>query len=292
MVEREQPQMLLVSTAHRRATQLMLEHRKLALASLERGDGDLIVEWSAPSDAELDDVASWRLASPHWTEKRQRLIRKRLELAQSGEADPDPEEPDPVESFRAQWLNQWPLSSSPAFGEELLPPGMWDRLRGAGLVATDAVFVAVEDFYGKGAAVATAALLEDGRIDVGGWLRDDWDTAIRSDVEWLGSKFRIRQLLVGASMLNSVPVSTTPQPSPAGMRETRVGLALFRDLAARGILTHDHLTTDLDRAVAGARVREVQTGLTLPTTNNSHLVKAAVWAVNAAHAPVPTAAVY
>jgi hypothetical protein len=292
MVEREQPQMLLVSTAHRRATQLMLEHRKLALASLERGDSDLIVEWSAPATAELDDVGAWRLASPHWTLKRQRLIQKRLELAQSGEADQDPEEPDPIESFRAQWLNQWPLSSAPAFGEELLPPGMWDRLRDSGLVSSDTVFVAVEDYYGKGAAVATAARLDDGRIDVGGWLRDDWDTAIRSDVEWLGSKFQIRQLLVGASMLNSVPPSTVPQPLPAGTRETRVGLALFRDLAASGMLTHDHLTVDLDRAVAAARVREVQTGLTLPSTSNSHLVKAAVWAVNAAHAPAPVAGVH
>jgi hypothetical protein len=292
MVEREQPQMLLVSTAHRRATSLMLEHRKLALASLESGDGDLLVEWSAPSSAELDDTRSWRMASPYWTAKRQKLIQKRLELAQSGDADPDPEEPDPIESFRAQWLNQWPLSASPAFGEELLPPGMWDRLRDTGLAPTDAIFVAVEDYYGKGAAVATAALLPDGRIDVGGWLRDDWDTAIRGDVEWLGARFQIRELLVGASMLNSVPASTTPQPVPAGMRETRVGLALFRDLAARGTLTHDPFTTELDGAVANARVRESQTGLTLPTTLNSHLVKAAVWAVNAAHAPAPVAAVY
>ena len=48
MVERAQPQLLLVSTAHRLTTDLMLERRRVALAGLEDGDGDLLVEWSAP----------------------------------------------------------------------------------------------------------------------------------------------------------------------------------------------------------------------------------------------------
>ena len=37
MVERAQPQLLLVSTAHRLATALMLERRRVALAGLEDG---------------------------------------------------------------------------------------------------------------------------------------------------------------------------------------------------------------------------------------------------------------
>src|SRR5262245_54206921 len=46
MAEREQPQLLLVSTAHRMATSLMLGRRQAALAELETGDGDLLIEWS------------------------------------------------------------------------------------------------------------------------------------------------------------------------------------------------------------------------------------------------------
>ena len=108
MVERVQPQLWLVSTAHRLATELMLERRRVALAGLEEGDGDLLIEWSAPADAKLEDVDAWRLASPHWTPKRERLISKRLQAARLGEVDPAAEEPDPEQSFRSQWLNQWP----------------------------------------------------------------------------------------------------------------------------------------------------------------------------------------
>src|SRR5262245_47786932 len=45
MVARLQPQLLLVSTAHRLATSLMLERRRVALEELESGDGDLLIEW-------------------------------------------------------------------------------------------------------------------------------------------------------------------------------------------------------------------------------------------------------
>src|SRR5262249_48257373 len=44
MVERVAPQLLLISTAHRLATSLMLTRRKVALDELETGHGDLLVE--------------------------------------------------------------------------------------------------------------------------------------------------------------------------------------------------------------------------------------------------------
>src|SRR6185436_12526833 len=67
MVERVQPQLWLISTAHRAATPLMLRRRQVALDNLEVGDGDLLIEWSTPTAADLDDMAGWRQASPHWT---------------------------------------------------------------------------------------------------------------------------------------------------------------------------------------------------------------------------------
>ena len=184
MVERVQPQLLLISTAHRLATSLMLGRRQVALAGLEEGDGDLMIEWSAPRDAELDDLAAWRQASPHWTPRRERLIAKQLEALRTGELD-DPEEPDPEESFSSQWLNQWPTNQTEILGTEaLLPPGQWVGL--AEPVASEGpIWVAMEDDYGLGAAVACSTVLEDGRIEVDGWLCPDWDAAV-DDVRRLG----------------------------------------------------------------------------------------------------------
>jgi hypothetical protein len=281
MAEREQPQLLLVSTAHRAATSLMLGRRQAALAQLETGDGDLLIEWSAPAGAELDDIAAWRLASPHWTPNRQRLIEKRLEAMRAGEIE-DPEEPDPVESFKAQWLNQWPRKAAQTVGdtEALLPPGLWDELVEQ-VDGTGPVWVAVEDDYGRGAAVAAARRLDDGRLEVDGWLCPDWDSAI-ADARRLVDAGRVRQVLVGASLLDRVPAGL-PRIAPAGGRETRTGLALLRDLAVNGGLVHDDVTGELDEAVGLAKVKEAPTGLFLIARGPTHLVRALVWAVQAAH---------
>ena len=59
MVEREQAQLVLLSTAHRNATKLMLERRMVALAELESGEGDLLIEWSAPAGR-----ATWTTRPP------------------------------------------------------------------------------------------------------------------------------------------------------------------------------------------------------------------------------------
>ena len=68
LVETEQSQLLIVSTAHRLSTSLLLDRRAAALAQLrDPVDSDLIVEWSAPRAADIDDREAWRLASPHWS---------------------------------------------------------------------------------------------------------------------------------------------------------------------------------------------------------------------------------
>jgi len=290
MAEREQPQLWLVSTAHRLATSLMLQRRQVALAGLEVGDGDLLIEWSAPQGAELDDVKAWRLASPHWSTQRQRLIGKRLEAMRAGETE-DPEEPDPVESFRAQWLNQWPRRAAMTVGdtEALLPAGLWAELAEEVESELAPMWVAVEDDHGRGAAVAACCRLEDGRLEVGGWLRDDWDTAM-ADAQWLAGSRKVRQLLVGASLLDRVPAGM-PRVTPAGARETRTGLPLLRDLAASGQVLHAETTGKLDEAVALAKVKETATGLILVARGPTHLVRALVWALQAAHRPAKIPAI-
>ena len=212
LVERAQTQTLLISTAHRLAEGLMVNARRQALEQLEDGDGALLIEWSAPAGAALDDVRTWRQASPHWTPKRERLIGQQHQAAQTGELR-DPDEPDPLESFKAQWLNQWPTKRFS--GDQLLPTGRWGQLVEAGLPEYGPLWVAVEDAHGHGAAVAAAARTVDGRIEVDGWTFDDWDHAI----DWalrLGEHRKIRQLLVGASMLSRVAPGTAPSPVPAG----------------------------------------------------------------------------
>jgi hypothetical protein len=291
MVERVQPQLWLVSTAHREATALMLARRKAALERLESGDGDLLIEWSTPKTCALDDVDGWRQASPHWTPQRERLIRRQLDAVQAGEAEVYEDETDPVEAFQAQWLNRWPDRTVPTgVGELLLPAGLWAHLEQPGLRGDGPLYVAVEDHFGNGAAIAVAAELGDGRLEVDGWLCADWDSAML-DVQRLSVLREVRALLVGASLLGRVPESMAPGPQPAGGGETRLGLPLLRDLAAGGALAHDN-TGELDQAVTAALVKELSTGLQLVPGGSTHLVKALCWAVNAAHVPEPVPVIF
>jgi hypothetical protein len=290
LVAATQPQILLISTAHRLATSLMMGRRLAALKKLETGEGSLLIEWSAPRDAELDDVRAWRQASPHWTPQRQRLLTEKLEMLRAGELV-DPDEPDPEQALRSQWLNQWPLQRAPRGRlEPLLPAGVWDALAEPGLDSTGPLWLALEDGGGRSAAIAAVARLEDGRYEADGWLVDDgWDTAV-AEARAVAATRPVREILVGASLLNSVSTGVSPTPRPAGSRETRAGLALLRDLVAGGLIVHNSDSPDLARAVMAAQVSESSAGLFLPQTQAAHLVRALAWALRAAHKPAKTPA--
>ena len=287
MVERIEPQLLLVSTAHRLATALMLGRRKEALEHLGDSDGDLLIEWSARRDMALDDIEAWKLASPHWTPGRERLIRKRCEAMRAGEGEEDIEEPDPVESFRSQWLNVWPRKrvEPPGVVQPLLGDGLWAGLAEP-LAASDApIFVALEDDYGQGAAVAAACILDDGRIEVDGWTCETWDDAVL-DVQRLSLHRKLRELHVGGSLMDRVPSNVgLPRARAAVSTNTRAGLALLRDLVATGGVVHDEATDELDEALAQAKVKQHVTGLFLIQHGPTHLLRALAWAVQAAHRP-------
>jgi hypothetical protein len=287
MVEREQPQLILISTAHRLATSLMLNRRLAALDALEAGGGELLIEWSAPEHADLEDHQAWRQASAHWTPRRGQMISQRLEAAMAGRAE-DPDEPDPIQSFKAQWLNQWPrrLAEPQGTTEPLLGDGVWAELTEPGCMSSGPIWVAVEDDYGLGAAVAAAGRMDDGRLELDGWLCPDWDTAINS-AQALADSRPIRRLIVGASLLDRAPTRAVA----AGSRETKIALALLRDLAAVGGVAHDERTYDLDDAMTQATVRESPSGLHLVARGPTHLVRAAGWAVQAAHKPSKVPAV-
>jgi hypothetical protein len=291
MAEREQPQLLLVSTAHRLTTSLMLSRRRLALQQLEDGDGSLLLEWSAPRGSRLDDRQGWRVASAHWSPRRERQLETALSQALANTIE-DPTEPDPVASFRAQWLNEWPPKLADPTGntEDLFPPGLWADRAVSGLLSTGPVFVAVETMDGFGAAVAVAGRCDDGRIEVDGWTCRDFDAAVH-DVESLDRP--IRELLVGASMLTSMPPGFVPRPTPAVSTMTRSGLALIRDLVATGQIVHDQdkPTNDVDETFQATQVRTTMAGLIVTASPATHLVKAVVWAVAAVHKPAPAPAI-
>jgi len=64
--------------------------------------------------------------------------------------------------------------------------------------------------------------------------------------------------------------------------DTKSGLALFRQLFAAGRLVHDD-TGELDKQLAAIRVRELSSGMNLVPGVRNDLVKATVWALQAAH---------
>jgi hypothetical protein len=165
---------------------------------------------------------------------------------------------------------------------------MWADRALAGVSSSGPVWVALEDNWGHGAAVAVAGLMADGRLELDGWLRDDWDTAV-DDLRRIGRP--IRELLVGASMMDRVPPDMTPRPRPATQTQTRAGLSLLRDLVLNAQIVHDETTAGLDEAFQKAQVREALSGLQLVVFDEAHLVKAAVWALAAAHRPAPVPAV-
>lgn len=121
MAEREQPQLLIVSTAHAKATLLMPERRAEALRDLENPDEKLLIEWSAPREAELDkgNIAYHRMASPHWTAKRQKFIAAKINN----------------EGFIEQWLNIWPDDGGAV--ERMVSPSVWSSIADPDLKVPD-----------------------------------------------------------------------------------------------------------------------------------------------------------
>jgi hypothetical protein len=247
MMERAQSQLVLTSTAHRRATSLFPSRRAGAIDDLASPDGVLLLEWSAREDVDLDDRAAWRMASPHWSSRREQMLARKLARALAGEGDVEDIDEDPVESFRSQYLNLWipPAARLRGRDEPLLSEASWDAAAdvlaepGPGPLA-----VAVEDFFGLGASVGCAAFTNDGSSRVLVWgamfpsrllaLDHAAATALSRD----GSS-----LLVGASLSSWAAAALIEEPAltvePVGLAQTRSALPALRDLLARRELAHD-----------------------------------------------------
>ena len=282
MAERSSPQLALVSTAHRMATPLMPDRRRGALADLATPADALLLEWSAVRESGLGDPAAWRRASPYWSDRRERLVRSTYARAMAAEVSDDPDEPDPREAFRSQWLNVWPMRSAAPAGAEvpLLPDGLWSSRRDLGISAGGPLVLALEDYYGMGAGAAAVGTLPDGRLLV--WGRTFPRRA--AGAEWLAGLALAHpgcRVVVGVTldpdpavaMIGAAPVTATAN-------HTRRGLALLREYTLDGRLVHDG-GEDLAEQVTQARVRQGPAGLVLGR-HRADLVRAVAWAVSEA----------
>ena len=289
--ERLNAQLCLFSTAHRQATSLVLLRRAACFAAWGRADvRTLLVEWSAPGDTALDDRAAWRLASPHWTPARERLLEGKLSRAQVGYSE-DPDEDDPVESFRSQFLNIWPrrrlLASNRT--EPLTNKDQWAHAADLYASAPDgsAVTVAVEDYYGLGASAAAVAELADGRLLTWGGQFES-----RADAyAWANFTVGMRPdctLVIGGSLSVDEAQQAVPRAmvKRAGVAQTSAALPLLRSLLRAGQVAH---SGDEDLAL---QVRSVQL---VPTATGglgvahrgirSDLLRATAWAIHDRHQP-------
>src|SRR4029077_16752067 len=115
---RRSPQLGLISTAHPDATSLGIDRRRAGLG----GCGALLIEWSSPSWRADDDREGWRMATPAWTAWIEADVEKALQSARTVRTTLD----DPLETFRAQYLNRWPVralaGSDRGWGSPLLLP--------------------------------------------------------------------------------------------------------------------------------------------------------------------------
>ena len=285
LVEKPNGQLILFSTAHRLATPLVLLRRAAMMAAWGENTGSLLLEWSAPGNLDdLGDMGAWRQASPHWSKARERLLTQRLARVRKG-VSADPDEDDPVESFRAQFLNVWPARElvSTHRDEPLVDAEAWQRLGDlhASAPAGSPLVVAVEDWYGLGAAAAAASVLADGRVMVWGSLHATRPEAY-AWASWVVGERTDCTMLVGAtldagSVRDWLPgIVVLPQTTV----NTRTALPLLRSLAQTGKLAHAEEPALTNQVCSVRVVPSGAGGLQVPHRGmRSDLVRAAAWAV-------------
>ncbi|KRF19655.1 hypothetical protein ASH02_24175 [Nocardioides sp. Soil796] len=273
MLERESPQLVLTSTAHRRATSLM---RGRILDALSVDDGEtLVLIWGAPVGSDPADPAVWRAASPHWSDDRASMMSSKFAKAMAGETDPEFDDPDPMEGFKAQYLNMWRLRDRHVeHGSAVFTADQWETLT-ALLPDTRPDSAAVESWHAEGVSVALAwrSGLDTATVQV----LDFPDTA--SAVAALkDSGFRGRAT-VGASLLEDPAFKNVR--TTKGQGRPAASVQELARLVAEGQAMHDggeHLTTQ----VLAARTTPGADGPRLVSKARGDAIKAAVWALTSA----------
>lgn len=169
LLERLSPQLHLTSTAHVRASSLMRGRLMNALKGVS--SDSLLLLWGAHPDSDVDDPATWRAASPHWSADRERLVSEKWKAAKLGGTEID--DPDPMRGWAAQYLNVWPFLLNDADG--VVPLGMWDSGTVGSVPARSGPQVAVDVRTGleQSFAIAVADRVDD-QHDFVDLIQFDW----------------------------------------------------------------------------------------------------------------------
>ncbi|HNW62716.1 MAG TPA: hypothetical protein PKJ32_06925, partial [Piscinibacter sp.] len=272
-LERCNPQVVLTSTAHRRATSLMRSELTAAMA-LEDPE-TLLLLWAAPLGSDASDPAVWRAASPHWTEDRHRLIAGKYRKALAGEVDPEADDPDPMKGFEAQYLNIWRIREPRQVGRPVVDQESW-RLLAVEPPDERPDVVAIEGWFDQGVSVARAWETDAGVVvSVAGAPDVVSAAALVASYRCAGT------VLVGSSLAphpawldEGLSVEPVSQPLKAAAGEFALAIKEKRFHHARsGLLTEQALAL---------RVADGADGVRVVSKERSDAVKAAAWAVRQA----------
>jgi hypothetical protein len=222
----------------------------------------------------------WKEASPHWSAHREKLIRGKYERAMRGEADPEADDVDPIEGFRAQMLNIWPepntLKAPP--GEPVVSAEEWESLNGY-LLGTPAV-AAVEAWFAEGAALVLAEQLPGGAVGVSSVTFPDVPAAVAA---------------AQASGAGTVLVGKSLAPGLVGVEAaqgtTRQAVLDLRRFVDDGLLRHDG-SEALAEQVLALRTVASSDGPRLASKGRADAVKATAWAVERARHTVESPGIF
>ncbi|WP_340540415.1 HNH endonuclease [Nocardioides sp. GXZ039] len=279
LLERASPQLVLISTAHRRATSLMRNRISSALAG-EDADRTLILLWAAQPTAELGALSTWRAASPHWSPERERYVTRKYAKALRGEQDPEFDDPDPLAGFRSQYTNAWLLKERATPGAQLVDEDIWRAQTALVDDGRAPSAAAIEAWSSEGVSLALAWREGDAAVVS---VSDHRDLA-GAVAELRRSRFRGR-VTVGAS-LDEDPALARVRRAPKTGPTAAAAVELGRLLAA-GQLLHDggeHLAGQ----VLEVRTAPGANGPRLVSKGRADAVKAAAWAATSARAHRPS----
>lgn len=271
-MERVQPQVILTSTAHRKATSLMRRKIAAALAGMGEDFEVLLLLWGAGLDDDIGDPRVWRASSPHWSTDRERLIRSKYERAMRGEADPEADDPDPIEGFRAQYLNVWPRAAIRLPGEAVVTDTAWEA-RGTYAPGQGGRVIAIEAWFGSGVALAVAEALPSGKVGV---TVEGFATGAEAAARatQLMADVPVYAYLVGKSLTRD-PAFEGAEAVQGRARQT---VEDFDRLIDDDVLVHDGSPL-LAEQVEALRVKTgAGDGLQVASKGRIDAVKAAVWA--------------
>ena len=277
MSERQNPQIYLVSTAGDSTSELMIHYRTLAIDNLEPTEtgGILILEWSAPSEADPQEPTTWQWASPEWNPKREAFVQAQFAKVEES-------------SFRRQWCNQWVTRSG-----HWLKDSWWAETTSDLELPEQVIWnVACESaFDGMGHAVAICAVLEDGRLVVRGTTH----RTIREVDE------RLAQIRAEHPRLH---VQVTPGyvdrlrerfDELVGQREAVAATQNLIDLFDRRAILHDGSVT-LHEHFANSTIAKRQAGWVLSSSmgaGGSYMARAVMFAAaQATKTPKPAAVIH